>query len=233
VSDYRLVQHDLQVNAWVMAYRRLVGEEIADWLGPEQGRLDVPTRYEDRRFKPMRLEHAQHEKYDYGSIRDLREETFAPIVPDATLLLELDEGQRRYELLIELDRTARPTKNVDKLRRYDALVTAWWRGSDRYRGAKEPPRVVFVCGDELQAESLMRVADHEVTGRHTKSGRPKREWLSPGRERMWFVAERDMHEESLRAWKLPAHPDSEDESRVLGVREVKLPGTPLYDPIPF
>jgi hypothetical protein len=44
-----------------MAYRRLVGEEIADWLGPEQGRIDVPTRYEDRRFKPMTLDHARHE----------------------------------------------------------------------------------------------------------------------------------------------------------------------------
>jgi hypothetical protein len=233
VSDYRLVQHDLQVNAWVMAYRRLIGEEIADWLGPEQGRLDVPTRYEDRRFKPMTLAHAQHERYDYGLIRDLREETFAPIVPDATLMLELDEGQRRYELLVELDRTARPTKNIDKLRRYDALITAWWRGSDRYRGAKEPPRIVFVCGDELQAESLMRVADNEVTGRHSRSGRPRKEWPSPGRERMWFVAEPDMHQESLRAWKLPAHPGSEELPRVFGAREVKLPGTPLYDPIPF
>lgn len=59
VSDYRVVQHDLQVNAWVMAYRRLIGDEVADWLGPEQGRLDVPTRHVDRRFKPMSLEHAQ------------------------------------------------------------------------------------------------------------------------------------------------------------------------------
>ena len=112
VSDYRLVQHDLQVNAWVMAYRRLVGEEIADWLGPEQGRIDVPTRYEDRRFKPMTLDHANHEMSDYTYIRDLRRDTFAPVVPDATLKLDLDEGPRALELLIELDRTARPAKNV-------------------------------------------------------------------------------------------------------------------------
>jgi hypothetical protein len=52
-----------------MAYRRLVGEEIADWLGPEQGRIDVPTRYEDRRFKPMTLDHVQHEMSDYVYVR--------------------------------------------------------------------------------------------------------------------------------------------------------------------
>ena len=233
VNDYRVVQHDLQVNAWVMAYRRLIGDEVADWLGPEQGRLDVPTRYVDRRFKPMTLEHAQYEMPDNRSIRDLRLASFAPVVPDATLMLELDEGERRFELLVELDRTARPTKNVDKLRRYDALITAWWRGADRYRGAEEPPTVVFVCADEQHALSLMRAADREVTGRHSRyDGRPMG-WPSPGRERMLFAAERDVHRESLRAWILPPHPGAQEEPHEFWARQLSLPGTPLYEPLPF
>jgi hypothetical protein len=38
VRDYGVVLHDLQVNAWVMAYRELVGDRVIDWLGPDQGR---------------------------------------------------------------------------------------------------------------------------------------------------------------------------------------------------
>jgi hypothetical protein len=231
VSDYRLVQHDLQVKAWAMAYRRLVGEEIADWLGPEQGRIDVPTRYEDRRFKPMTLDHANHEMSDYTYIRDLRRDTFAPVVPDATLKLDLDEGPRALELLIEFDRTARPAKNVDKLRRYDALITGWWRGADRYRGVKQPPTVVFVCRSREQAEALMRVAHHEVTGQHSRSGGGRRS--SPGRDHMLFVAEPDIHEASLVAWMLSPHPPVDDWPVEFWTRDASLPGTPLFDPLPF
>lgn len=166
-------------------------------------------------------------------IRDLRLETFAPVIPDATLMLELDEGARRFELLIELDRTARPTKNVDKLRRYDALLTAWWRGAERYRGAEEPPAVVFVCADEQHVMNLMRAADDEVTGRHSKFDGHPEGWPSPGRQRMLFAAERAVHQEHLRAWMLPPHPQAEDESRNFWAREVTLPGTPLYEPLPF
>jgi hypothetical protein len=46
-----------------MAYRELVGEAVVDWLGPDQGRLDVPTIYDRdpakrdmRKFRvPLRL----------------------------------------------------------------------------------------------------------------------------------------------------------------------------------
>jgi Replication-relaxation len=232
VSDYRLVLHDLQVNAWVMAYRRLVGEEIADWLGPEQGRIDVPTRYEDRRFKPMTMEHARQEAPERVYVHDLRLDTFARVVPDATLRLELDDPERRIELLVELDRTARPTKNVDKLRRYDALITAWWRGSDRYRGIREPPNVVFVCRDRDQAMALMRIAHHEVTGQHGRySGREGRS--SPRRDRMLFVAEREIHDASLAAWMLSPHPPIDGWPEEFWTRDAPLPGTPLFDPLPF
>lgn len=232
VSDYRLVQHDLQVNAWVMAYRALVGEEIADWLGPEQGRIDVPTRYEDRRFKPLTEEHAQREMPERIYFRDLRRETFAPVVPDATLRIELEEEERRFELLVELDRTARPTKNTDKLRRYDALITAWWRGADRYRGAKEPPTVVFVCRDRDQAVALMRVAHLEVTGQLSRWSGKERRW-SPGREHMLFVAEREIHDASLASWMLSPHPPIDGWPEDFWTRDASLPGTPLFDEIPF
>jgi hypothetical protein len=132
VRDYSVVLHDLQVNAWVMAYRELAGDRVVDWLGPDQGRLDVPTVYDNPRFRPITAEDVEISAYSYA--RDLRlDEHLRPVVPDATLNLCLERGERELDLLVELDRTRRPVKNVDKLHRYDAPLTAWWRSHERYR----------------------------------------------------------------------------------------------------
>jgi hypothetical protein len=48
--------------------------------------------------------------------------------------------------------------------------------------------------------ALMRVAHHEVTVQHSRSGARARS--SPGRDHMLFVAEREIHEASLDAWML-------------------------------
>ena len=80
------------------------------------------------------------------------------MVPDATLYLCLERGEREFDLLVELDRTRRAVKNIDKFHRYDALLTAWWRSHERYRGASEAPAAVFVCVDEESAFNLMETA---------------------------------------------------------------------------
>ena len=64
-------------------------------------------------------------------------------MPDATLTIYSASTGSELDLLVELDRTRRPTKNVDKLRRYDAFITAWCRVTDRYRGAAKVPYVIF------------------------------------------------------------------------------------------
>jgi Replication-relaxation len=223
VTDYRLVQHDLQVNAWVMAYRRLAGDRVVDWIGPDHGRIDVPTKYVDRRFKQVELEDAHHAMTDYTRPRDLRLSRFAPLVPDATVTLDSDAIDSELDLLIELDRTRRPTKNIDKLHRYDAFLTGWWSLTDRYGHLPQPPVLIFVCPDEDQAISLMRTADREVTGRHARPGAAVETWSSPGRERMLFVAEPDVHDSLGRAWALPRRALSERDSEDIWARETELP----------
>jgi hypothetical protein len=37
VTEYSVVEHDLQVNAWVMAFRELAGDRVIDWRGPRSG----------------------------------------------------------------------------------------------------------------------------------------------------------------------------------------------------
>ena len=175
VTEYSVVEHDLQVNAWVFAYRSLVGENLIDWLGPDQGRIDVPTTYEPhkRRFRRVELEDVTLASDGHHHPSDLRLDHFGPLFPDATLNLYCDAIGAEVDLLVELDRTRRATKNVDKLHRYDAFLTAWCRVSDRYRHAKEFPWVIFICPGEREAESLMRVADREVTGQLLRLWRPR------------------------------------------------------------
>jgi hypothetical protein len=223
VRDYGVILHDLQVNAWVMAYRELVGDCVIDWLGPDQGRLDVPTVYDNRRFRPITAEDVEISAYSYA--RDLRfGEHLRRVVPDATLRLYLEKSGRDLDLLIELDRTRRPVKNIDKLHRYDALLTAWWRSHERYRGAKEGPVVVFVCVDEESAFKLMEAAHKEITGRIARTGTMEETWPSPGRNGMFFVAEEDVHDGSLRAFMLSKDPPDRENPRLVAEREVSLPG---------
>jgi hypothetical protein len=124
---------------------------------------------------------------------------------------------------LELDRTRRPTKNLDKLRRYDAFLTAWWRLTDRYRHRAQPPLVVFVCPGEEQAMSLMRAADGEVTGRLARPGTRPDTWPTPGRERMLFAAEADVHLDSTRAWRLPRQSPTEREQSGFWALDAQLP----------
>lgn len=219
LGDHGVISHLLQTNAWVMAYRRLLGENALDWRGEREGRLEPPTRMVDGKRVAFGADDLELERYTY--VRDLRESEFGRVWPDATLTVDMPHRGRRFDLMIELDRTQRPTKNFDKFRRYDGLITGWWRRVDRYRKLAEPPAAVFVCTDEDHVLAFARAADREVTGRLGRPGTAEQSWPYPGRERMLFVSERDVHEGSLRAWKLSPEPSVARGD--LGLREVRLP----------
>jgi hypothetical protein len=118
-------------------------------------------------------------------------------------------------------------KNLDKLRRYDALLTAWWRLHESYRGSAEPRAVVFVCPDEDAVFGLMRAAAHELTGRLANPSEHPDDWLARRRERVLFVAERDVHDGSLRAWKLPGLPPDGEAPRLLRARDAPARRRPV------
>jgi hypothetical protein len=143
----------------------------------------VPTKYVNRRFRPIGLDDMRAALPGYVHARGLRLERFAPIVPDATLRFYFEKHEGEFDVLVELDRTRRPVKNLDKLRRYDALITGWWRLHERFEGLTEPPAVVFVCTDEKQARSLMAVADRERAGCLVNPGVDSSSWLYPARDR--------------------------------------------------
>src|SRR5947207_2122170 len=43
VYDYRFVLHDLQLNAWAIAYRRLAGSALLAWHGEDESLIDPPS----------------------------------------------------------------------------------------------------------------------------------------------------------------------------------------------
>jgi protein involved in plasmid replication-relaxation len=225
VREYSVVEHDLQVNAWVRAYRKLVGDQIIDWLGPDQGRIEVPTLYDShaRRYRKVGIDDTPRGWENYRRPRDFRLRDFAPLVPDATITIYSDSLGKELDLLIELDRTRRATKNVDKLRRYDAFLTAWCRLTDRYRRGAVLAMAVFICPSEQQAKSLMEVADREVTGRIAGGGGRPEEWPYPGREQMLFCAEEDVHDGFGLAWSLPRHAAGERDTDYFWAVDTELP----------
>jgi hypothetical protein len=66
--------------------------------------------------------------------------------------------------------------------------------------------VVVVCRDQANAKEFCRAADPVVTAAHAYGGEYPSEWTYPSRERMFFTAERDIHEGALTGYVLPTLP---------------------------
>ena len=86
------------------------------------------------------------------------------------------------DLFVELDRTFKPAKNIDKFERYDHMISGWCTLKDRYaKHCTAPPLVVFVCRDQANAKEFCRAADPVVTAGHAYGGEYASEWDYPGR----------------------------------------------------
>ena len=211
IYDYGHVLHELQLNAWVLAYRRTLGPALLDW----HGETDIEPPPEARQGQ-LRLG-------DDWSAKGLREPRARLLRPDAVLEIERDDGEEgTHTFLIEYDRTRRVDKNYGKFRRYDAFLNWWWRHTP-LADLRDPPYVLFICQDQSQREQFMAAADHELTGHrwHPSVSTERHEYVA--RRRVLFALERDGHAGILEAWRLPAFPPDHT-SRVPDVRYVRLPG---------
>jgi hypothetical protein len=131
VYDYSRALHELQLNAWVIAYRRLAGEATLSWEGETD--IDPPTA----------AKHGQLRLAGDLSVKGLHDAQARLVRPDAVLEV-VDVEDRLRTFLVEYDRTRRVDRNFTKFRRYDAFVNWWWQES-RLGDSDEPPFVVFVC----------------------------------------------------------------------------------------
>jgi hypothetical protein len=213
----RGARHDLHVNAWVLALEVDLGDNVRRIRGPRNSYVAPPFHTRDGQrcaIGPDQLR-LPGGRTPYGFLRTDRArrrmpvEQFAAIDPDATAELRVRDGSRIdvFDVFVELDRTFRPAKNIDKFERYDHMISGWCGLKHRYtKHCSSPPLVVFVCRDQANAKEFCRAADPVVTAAHAYGGEYPGEWSYPGRDRIFFVAERDIHDGRLAGYALPALP---------------------------
>ena len=218
IYDYGHVLHEVQLNAWVLALRRVLAPTALAW----EGETD---------FSPPALgSHGQLLLHGDWSVEGLAQPEPRLVRPDAVLTIEEGKTSRSITLLVEYDRTRRIDKNYDKFRRYDTLLCWWWRDT-RFRDDTQPPTVVFVCQDEDQRDAFITAADRELTGHHWHPRADPEAQQHPGRAHMLFALEHDAHAGNLEAWRLPpfprGHPARDTQVRPVSLRAPRrIEGTP-------
>ncbi|HVE68439.1 MAG TPA: replication-relaxation family protein [Solirubrobacteraceae bacterium] len=210
--DFRYVIHDLRVNEWVIRYRRLAGENVFDWSGPDEALVEPPHK--------LPQEIPPRPRYD-GHIGDIDRRDIRPIQPDARL--DVIHAKGDLMMFVEYDRTRRVDKNYDKFRRYEAFLTGWWHlaiGGDWQR-----PAVVFVCQDQDHQLRFLRAADYELVGYCSPYSGGVASHEYPARERILFALEEDVHQGGTGAMRVPPWPpDHPKRTRPVHARRVNLPG---------
>ena len=214
--------HDLHALGWAIELHRIVGKVATDhWRTPRYatGRYPVPQVGSGQRRHPIALNEIPVP--DGQAIIDLELKTFTEVKPDLSLELRIDAAKLAFDLLIELDLTARPSYNRDKFLAYDAFLCGWSLAHPRYQTQGTRPVVVFVCPDPRAALACAREADAALTGRIGMMGTSAEHWYYAGRDHTFFAVEADIHHGDLSALALAPGPPGLRE-RLTGSRELRL-----------
>ncbi len=111
------------------------------------------------------------------------------------------------DVIVELDDRVSAPGWLAKLERYDHFLSGWSLSTTRYGRRREAlPVVVFVCRDRSRARDCARRADSALIACRAYAGEYPFDWQYPGRARILFVAERDIHEGLTGAFGVPALP---------------------------
>jgi hypothetical protein len=214
--------HDLHALSWGVQLHHLVGDAATDhWRTPRYatGRFPVPQAGSGRDRHPI----ANNEipVADGQMIIDLELKQFAEIKPDLSLELKIQTIALSFDLLVELDLTARPSYNHDKLAAYDAFLCGWALAHRRFQTQGTRPAVVFVCSDAKTTLALAQEADEVMTGRIGQMGTPAEHWYHAGRDHTFFAVEADIYHGDLSALALAPSPPGLRQ-RLTGTRELQL-----------
>jgi hypothetical protein len=111
------------------------------------------------------------------------------------------------DVIVERDDRVGSPRWTAKLERYDHFLAGWSLHTSRYGRRREAqPVAVFVCRDGSRARDCARRADLTLRACRAYAGEYPFDWEYPGRERVLFVSERDVHEGVLRAQGIPRLP---------------------------
>jgi hypothetical protein len=111
------------------------------------------------------------------------------------------------DTFVELDGRLPVGRQAAKLERYDHFLSGWSTHTSRYgRRSDAVAQVVFVCRDRARAGDCARAADAALRACRAYAGEYPFDWQYPGRERILFAAERDLHEGLPLAYGVPRLP---------------------------
>ena len=203
IHSIAYVEHDLQVNALVLdiAHRARTGDgALLDampfrWHGPRSGEID--PREEQRTEGDPELRPRLLPRFFPAGSRE------GVLKPDATLIL--GGAAPSYAVLVEFDRTARPRKQLDRLRRYDRFLTEGWMHG-RFAHHPVAPAMVLVTLREDTLTALIRSADEALTASRGRpdSDRYARDYC--GRERVLFTTRERILGGDFRMLRVPTCP---------------------------
>lgn len=228
----RQARHDVHVAGWVLALERSLKKAPLRLRGVHESALSPPPCSaagqksalgpEDLTLPGGRVPHDFLRTTPAGE--RVQAERFETVRPDATIELPRqavapEHGMQRTQsgvaaeleaitdLLVELDDRLPTGAAAGKLERYDHFIAGWSAHTARYgRRLGVPPAVVFICRDRSRARECARRADAVLTACRAYAGEYPADWEYPGRDRILFVAERDVHEECLYGYGVPRLP---------------------------
>jgi Replication-relaxation len=185
LTSISYAEHDLQLSALILrlaldaagAGRGLIERMPFEWRGVRSGRIEREQggqfeRSETAKLHPGTFTHYEHSRRGY-------------LEPDATLIAGSDEA--RFAVLIEYDRTDKPHKQIDRLRRYDWWLLEGWRQT-RFATLSAAPVVIFLTSRERPLRSLVKTADKALSAWHGSQHQRALEGTHVARERMLFTS---------------------------------------------
>ena len=197
IYDYGHVLHELQLNAWVLAYRRALGDGSAR-LGRRDRRSSRPPRPAPR---------ARALRRRLVTPKASRRPRARPVCPDA---VARDRRRRARRAQPADPHRVRPhppprqeLREVPPLRRLPDLVVAPHaarRPRTRRRSSSSSARTT------TSATHFLAAADRELTGHRWHPDVAPERYEYVGRQRILFATELDAHAAVLEARRVPAFP---------------------------
>jgi hypothetical protein len=237
-------RHEVHVAAWTLALMALAGTGRCRLWGRDRSVLQ-PPRSRTPQGGPLgpgtlvlpggRVAHDFLHRRRDGEL--VEAERFETLRPDAIVGLAAAGREPGLDVLIERDERTAAEGWAAKLERYDHFVSGWSAHTSRYgTGGRALPLVVFLCADRPRARAAARRADEILVASRAYAGDYPSAWQYPGRERIMFAAERDLHEGIRHACTVPALPPQARAGEHSGdragaevdilYREIPLPGAP-------
>jgi Replication-relaxation len=209
-SELGQARHDVHVAGWVLALAQTIGKHRCEALGAEHAVISPPSRGgggaaigpSDLRLPDGRVPHDFVRASASGKEVDV--DRFDTLRPDAIVRMR---GDVPVDVFVERDDRAGSESWSAKLERYDHFLAGWSVHVPRY-GGRSPAAtaVVFVCRDRSRARECARRGDAMLRACRAYAGEHPSDWQYPGRERVLFVAERDVYEGLLNAQRAPSLP---------------------------